>query len=264
MTASPLHLRQVCLAVPRLAPVVDDLCAIFDLSVAHRDPHLVAYGLENVLLPVGEDFIELVAPIQPDTAAGRFIARSQGHGGYMAIFQCGDPLARQAAAQALGVRTAHEIDVPGYRSVQLHPRDCRAAFIEFGHSHPSASDAGDANDPARGWWPAGQDWPAHVRTGTARRLRGIVLEGPQPHALLAHWARLLGVPEPVATAALRFNVGAMAIAAAEGPSEVLGAVQIEVADVAATQARAVGRGLWVQGQRFHLAGVHFELIARTA
>ena len=125
-----LRLRQICLAVPLLDRVVDDLQAIFGLSVCHRDPGLAAYGLENALLPVGTDFLEVVSPIQADTAAGRFIERTRGHGGYMAIFQAEDPRKRQAAAAALGVRTAHEIDQPGYQSVQLHPRDCRAAFIE--------------------------------------------------------------------------------------------------------------------------------------
>ena len=62
------RLRQICLAAPRLAPVVDDLQAILGLSVCHRDPKLIAYGLENALLPIGTDFLEVVAPLQPDTA----------------------------------------------------------------------------------------------------------------------------------------------------------------------------------------------------
>ena len=90
---TPLRLRQVCLAAPRLAPVLDDLQAILGLQVCHRDPGLIAYGLENALLPVGTDFLEVVAPVQADTAAGRFIQRSRGQGGYMAIFQCSDPKA---------------------------------------------------------------------------------------------------------------------------------------------------------------------------
>ena len=77
MPDDTLRLRQICLAAPRLEPVVDDLRAIFDLQVCHRDPGLAAYGLENALLPVGSDFIEVVAPIQADTAAGRFIERER-------------------------------------------------------------------------------------------------------------------------------------------------------------------------------------------
>ena len=248
--ASPLRLRQVCLAAPRLEPVLDDLQAILGLQVCHRDPGLIAYGLENALLPVGTDFLEVVAPVQADTAAGRFIHRSRGHGGYMAIFQCSDPKAGQARAAALGVRTAHEIDRPGhYLSVQLHPRDCRAAFIELGHS-PGGDDRQTGT-----WWPAGPHWQAGQRTDVTRRLLGIVLESAEPGALLSHWARILGLPgdgQPL-------QVDGTLISAETGPADALGAVLLAVADVSAVLDRAVDRGLWVQGSSFHLAGVHFRL-----
>ncbi|MDH4391834.1 MAG: VOC family protein [Aquabacterium sp.] len=249
--ATPLRLRQVCLAAPRLEPVVEDLQAILGLQVCHRDPGLIAYGLENALLPVGTDFIEVVAPVQADTAAGRFIRRSRGHGGYMAIFQCDDPRAGQARAAALGVRTAHAIDRPDYQSVQLHPRDCRAAFIELGHS-PGGDDRATGT-----WWPAGPHWQAGVHTAVTQRLLGIALEGPEPAALLAHWAAILGLPAD--TAALQ--VDGTAITAEAGPADALGAIDLAVADVGAVCNRAVDRGHRVQGASFHIAGVHIRLHA---
>jgi hypothetical protein len=249
--AHPLRLRQVCLAAPRLEPVVDDLQAILGLQVCHRDPGLIAYGLENALLPVGTDFIEVVAPVQADTAAGRFIRRSRGHGGYMAIFQDAEPRTSQARAAALGVRTAHEIDRPGhYQSVQLHPRDCRAAFIELGHS-PGGDDRHSGS-----WWPAGPHWQSGVHTALTRHLLGIALESPEPAALLAHWARILGLPP-----ADSLVVDGALISAEAGPADALGAVLLAVADVDAVLDRAVDRGHRVQGQSFHLAGVHWRLQA---
>ena len=249
--ATPLRLRQVCLAAPRLEPVLDDLQAILGLQVCHRDPGLIAYGLENALLPVGTDFLEVVAPVQADTAAGRFIHRTRGHGGYMAIFQCDDPKAGQARAAALGVRTAHEIDRPGhYTSVQLHPRDCRAAFIELGHS-PGGDDRATGT-----WWPAGPHWQEGIRTSQTRGLLGITLESPEPSALRAHWARILGLPEGGDAPLV---VDGSWIAVEPGPADALGAIDLAVADVAATLDRAVDRGLWVQGDRFHIAGVHFRV-----
>jgi hypothetical protein len=248
--AHPLRLRQVCLAAPRLEPVLDDLQAILGLQICHRDPGLIAYGLENALLPIGTDLLEVVAPVQADTAAGRFIRRSRGHGGYMAIFQTDDPKGGQARAAALGVRTAHEIDRPGhYLSVQLHPRDCRAAFIELGHSP-----GGDDHQTGT-WWPAGPHWQAGIRTDVTRRLLGIVLESPEPAALRAHWAAILGL-DGGGDALL---VDGTRIAVEPGPADALGAIELAVADVGATLDRAVDRGLWVQGDSFHLAGVHFRL-----
>lgn len=247
-----LRLRQICLAAPRLEPVIDDLQAIFGLQVCHRDPGLAAYGLENALLPVGTDFLEVVSPIQPDTAAGRFIQRSRGHGGYMAIFQASDPRQRKAAAAALGVRTAHEINRPDYQSAQLHPRDCRAAFIELGHS---------AGDQQRGgsWWPAGPHWQAHVRTEHTQRLIGILLESPEPAVLAAHWSRILATPLSTDARGPALQIEQAQIGFVAGPADALATVVLAVADVAATLQRAVERGHRIEGEAFHLAGVYFKL-----
>ena len=249
-----LRLRQICLAVPRLEPVVDDLQAILGLAVCHRDPGLAAYGLHNALLPLGTDFIEVVAPIRPDTAAERFIHRSRGHGGYMAIFQTDDPLRCQAAATPLGVRTAHEIHHPAYRSVQLHPRDCRAAFIELGHSHGDGQRLG-------AWWPAGPHWQQHVRTEATRGLLGILLESPDPAGLAELWSRLLQTPLVDSADGPVLQVEHKTIGFVAGPADALGTLVLAVADVAATLGRAIGRGYRVEGGSFHLGGVHWRLQA---
>ena len=249
-----LRLRQICLAVPRLDHVLDDLRAIFGLSVCRRDPGLAAYGLENALLPVGTDFIEVVSPIQADTAAGRFIQRTRGHGGYMAIFQVEDPHKRQAVATALGVRTAHQIDQPGYQSVQLHPRDCRAAFIELGRSL-----GGELRTGA--WWPAGAHWQQHVRTDATRRLHGILLESPDPAALAAHWSRILETPLSADAAASVLHIDQTQIGFVAGPAETLGTVMLEVADPHVTLQRAIDCGHCVEGESFHLGGVYFQVRA---
>ena len=247
-----LRLRQICLAAPRLEPVIDDLQAIFGIEVCHRDPGLSAYGLQNALLPIGTDFLEVVAPLHDDTAAGRFIHRTRGHGGYMAIFQTDQPRRRQAHAATLGVRTAHEIDRPDYQSVQLHPRDCRAAFIELGHSPGGDERSGT-------WWPAGPHWHDHVRTGDTRRLLGIELESPEPDALAAHWSRILALPLTSADGHPALVVDGTTIHVVRGESDCLGAVVVEVADPAATLNRAVACGHRIEGDAFHLAGVTFRV-----
>lgn len=252
-----LRLRQICLAVPRLEPVVDDLQAILGLAVCHRDPGLAVYGLHNALLPLGTDFIEVVSPIRPDTAAGRFIQRSRGHGGYMAIFQVDDPLRRQAAAAALGVRTAHEIDHPDYRSVQLHPRDCRAAFIEFGRSRGDAQRLG-------AWWPAGPHWQQQLRTEATQGLLGIELESPDPAGLAGLWSRLLQTPLVAGRDGPALLIEHTSIAFVTGPADALGTLVLAVADVGATLERAIGCGHRVEGSSFHLGGVHWRLQAAEA
>lgn len=249
-----LRLRQICLAVPRLDAVVEDLQAIFGLSVCHRDAGLAGYGLHNALLPLGTDFLEVVAPLQGDTAAGRFIQRSRGHGGYMAIFQVDDPQTGQSRAAARGVRTAHRIDHADYQSVQLHPRDCRAAFIELGHSRGDSARLG-------AWWPAGPQWQRHVRSQHSKRLLGIRLESPEPAALAALWSAILD--RPLANGHLpQLHIEHARIDFEPGANAALGTVMLAVADPAATLQRAIDRGLRVEADgRFHLGGVYFQPLA---
>ena len=39
------------------------------------------------MFALGDQFLEVVVPVEDETAAGRFIDRTGGQGGYMAIFQ---------------------------------------------------------------------------------------------------------------------------------------------------------------------------------
>ena len=82
-----LTLRQICLVARELQPAVDDLKNILGLEVCYVDPEVKVFGLENALLPVGTNFIEVVSPIQENTAAGRYLNRRGGDGGYMIITQ---------------------------------------------------------------------------------------------------------------------------------------------------------------------------------
>ncbi|MEH2489768.1 hypothetical protein V1280_005707 [Bradyrhizobium sp. AZCC 2230] len=146
MTMAPyMRLRQICLVAPQLAPVISDIVEIMGLAVCYRDGNVAKYGLENALLPVDTIMLEVVAPFKNGTTAGRFIEKTGGRGGYMAIFCCNDPDERGKNANALGVRTANVIDHAPYHGVQLHPRDCRAAFIEFNHTEGSDDSFGSVS-----------------------------------------------------------------------------------------------------------------------
>jgi len=144
------------------------------------------------------------------------------------------------------------IDRDTYQNAQLHPRDCRAAFIEFGRST-----GGD--DRMGTWWPAGQKWADFVRTGDTKRMLGIELESPNPKDLAAHWSKIIEAPhgtdkgDPILT----FEDGTIRFV--NGETECLGAVVVEVADVAKTLGRAVACGHWVDGDSFHLGGVYFRV-----
>src|ERR1700740_358988 len=109
-----VRLRQICLVARELEPLIADIAAIMGLAVCYRDGNVAKYGLENALLPVDTILLEVVAPFREGTAAGRFIEKTGGRGGYMAIFCREDPEARARHANALGVRTANVISHAPY------------------------------------------------------------------------------------------------------------------------------------------------------
>ena len=78
-----IQLRQICLVGEYLQPVVEDLTTILGINVCYIDPDVAEFGLENSLMPIGRNFLEVVAPIKANTAAGRYLARRKGDGGYM-------------------------------------------------------------------------------------------------------------------------------------------------------------------------------------
>src|SRR3954454_4977400 len=184
---SYVRLRQICLVAPTLEPVISDISAIMGLNVCYRDGNVAKYGLENALLPVDTILLEVVAPLEPGTAAGRFLDKTSGRGGYMAIFCCDDPDERGRHAGEVGVRIANIIDHAPYHGVQLHPRDCRAAFIEFNRT--------DGCDSIFGPYPpAGPDWQQSIRKDVTSALSEVDMESTDPGDLPRHWSRIIGVP----------------------------------------------------------------------
>src|SRR3954447_18165729 len=85
-----LRLRQICLVAPHLEPSVSTICTVLGTMVTYVDPNVEKYGLVNALMPFGNSFLEVVAPTQDGTAAGRYLDRRGGGGGYMVILDCDD------------------------------------------------------------------------------------------------------------------------------------------------------------------------------
>ncbi|MDO9286061.1 MAG: VOC family protein, partial [Aquabacterium sp.] len=180
------RLRQICLAVPTLAPGVGQLQQLFGLGAAYDDPHVAKYGLVNAVLAVGHQFIELVAPVQADAPLHRFLARHPGGAGYIVILDNDDIAARREHLQALAARLVTDLDHDGFHTLQVHPRDAGACMLEFDHT-----DGGQAWDGP--YAPAGPSWQPQIRLGRVTGIAGVVLRGADAPALAARWAALIGV-----------------------------------------------------------------------
>jgi hypothetical protein len=253
--AGYLRLRQICLVAPHLEPLIGDIAEIMGLEVCYRDGNVAKYGLENALLPVDTILLEVVAPFQPGTAAGRFLDKTGGHGGYMAIFCCDDPDARAAHAKEIGVRVANVIDHAPYHGVQLHPRDCRAAFIEFNHT--------DGSDDILGPYPpAGPDWQKSIRKDVTKALTGVEMQSPDPQGLAEHWGRIIGIPvSDHAEGDPELKLPNCSFRFVKGGSEIMSGLSFQVADIAVVLDAARKKGHALSGDSFLLGGVTFHLVA---
>jgi hypothetical protein len=252
--AEYLRLRQICLVAPHLALVISDISEIMGLNVCYRDGNVAKYGLENALLPVDTILLEVVAPFQPGTAAGRFLDKTGGRGGYMAIFCCDNPDARGKHANGMGVRTANVITHAPYHGVQLHPRDCRAAFIEFNHT--------DGSDDVLGVYPpAGPDWQTSIRKDVTLALTQVEMQSPDPQGLAEHWGKVLGVAVSKADGEAELKLPNASFRFVKGASDLMSGLTFKVADVAKVRDAAKAKGCKVSGDSFDLCGVMFKLVA---
>lgn len=177
-----VRLRQAVLVAADLAPVAAALRAEVGAGEPYADPGVGLFGLENAVMPLGDQFLEIVSPVKDDTAAGRTLAR-RGPGGYMLIFQLEDLAAARSRAAEAGVRVVWEIALEDMETVHLHPRDMGGAIVSL-----------DCPVPAEAWRWAGPDWTGRAGSGPPGRIAGATLAVPDPEATAARWASVLGVP----------------------------------------------------------------------
>jgi hypothetical protein len=251
-----LRMRQICLVARELAPVVESLREVFGLTVCHRDPGVGKYGLENALFAVGGNFLEVVAPVQEGTAAGRYLDRRGGDGGYMVITQCQDLAPRRRRCEALGVRIANEIVHPDYVELQLHPRDVGGAMLSFARQE-------GADAPDSPWHPAGGRVTLSVAAPLLTALLGAELQSDAPDRLAQRWSDVLELPVArdagaravivLDDARLRF------VPAGDGRGEGLGGLDVRCADPGRALTAARMAGLPVHDDTVVICGTRFRL-----
>jgi hypothetical protein len=252
-----LRMRQICLVARVLGPVVETFRDVFGLAVCHRDPGVGKYGLENALFPIGDGFLEVVAPVRDGTTAGRYLERRGGDGGYMVITQCADLAPRRKRCEAAGVRIANEIHHADYQELQLHPRDVGAAMLSFSRQ--------EGGEPADGpWHPAATRSTARFPAAPLGSMTGAELQGDDPERLAGRWSEVMELPlsrdslrRPIIAlddATLRF------VPAADGRGEGLAGLDLSCADKARVLARARAKGLAAAGDVVAACGMRFYIV----
>jgi hypothetical protein len=133
------RLRQVAVVARDCGQVAGELRRAFGWPPPFHDPGVGRFGLTNAVFAVGDTFVEVVAPAQPDTTAGRYLKRRGGDGGYMAIFQVRDLTAARRRVAGLGVRVVWTADLPDIAATHLHPRDVPGAIVSLDWAAPEES-----------------------------------------------------------------------------------------------------------------------------
>jgi hypothetical protein len=255
-----IRLRQICLVAEKLAPVIDDFKAVFGLEVCFKDPEVAVFGLENSLMPVGDNFIEVVAPVRDNTAAGRYLKRRNGDGGYMVICQCDShatQLARKARAAALNVRLVLDHKTPAFHAMQLHPADTGGAFFEI--------DWEAKGEPTGTWSPAGgAGWTSARRLDLVTAYRAVELQSANPRALAERWSTIAEIPlrndAPGRIAMPLDNADVRFVPLADDRGEGLSGIDIAAADRGRLLAAAEARGCRVADDQVMVCGTRFYLV----
>ncbi|MDX1735742.1 MAG: VOC family protein [Halioglobus sp.] len=247
-----MRLRQVALVAQHLAPVRAHLFELLGLRDDFRDPAVAEFGLENSVMALGDTFLEVVAPVQPDTTAGRFLRRRGGDGGYMVLVQCEDIAEAGRRVDALGVRRVWEVALEDARAFHMHPRDVPGAIVSLDQMQPPSS-----------WRWGGEGWEgrgaAHVRGITA-----VELQAQDVEATATRWARVFGRNYTAVGngLSLQLDEGEIRfVEAFDGRGDGISAVDLAATDVDGILAAAARLELPVEGSGVRVCGTWLRLVA---
>ena len=180
-----IRLRQIALVAHSLDQAITDISEALDVDVIYRDPGVGFFGLHNALFCIGDQFLEVVSPIQEGTTAGRLLDKLGGDGGYMALYEVDDLDARIDHVKSLGIRTVWEGTGDAIRGRHLHPRDTGGTLVSL-----------DQPDIAGEWAWGGPQCKSRRASSAVSAIDSFTVSVPDPDFSHTHWTQL-GINEAV-------------------------------------------------------------------
>jgi methylmalonyl-CoA/ethylmalonyl-CoA epimerase len=126
------RIDHVGVAVEDLDAAIELYEAGFEMELAHRET-VPSQGVEAVLLDVGDGHVELLRPLGPDTAVGKFVAK-RGPGLHHVAYAVDDIDAALGRLKEEGVELIDAEPRTGIRNSRvafLHPRSTGNVLTEI-------------------------------------------------------------------------------------------------------------------------------------
>jgi methylmalonyl-CoA/ethylmalonyl-CoA epimerase len=139
MSSHVTRIDHVGFAVPDLEEAKAFYAAAFGLEVVHEEVN-EEQGVREAMLGVGGSYIQLLAPLTPESTIAKFLDRS-GPGIQQIAFGVDDVVATADALRAAGVRVLYDqpkIGTAGSLVNFAHPKDCGGVLIELVQSSGDA------------------------------------------------------------------------------------------------------------------------------
>ncbi len=252
-------LRQICLVSDKLGPAVKQLGQTFSLTPCHIDPAVEKFGLENTLFSIGTNFLEIVAPIRENTAAGRFLQKRGDNGGYMVICQArsrDEQSGIRQRAEGNNIRIAYENSFETWNIMQLHPADMGAAFLEV--------DWDQEEDITGNWEPAGgKNWKQKPSDSRANQITAIELQSTDPEKLGQHWAAVIGISLQSQNSILKLslpNADIRFVKSDTGTADHLSAIDLKVKNIDQIREQAQQNQTLLNDNQVKICGTIFNLL----
>lgn len=250
------RLRQVCLATLDIKKHQNAFQRIFETDPCHES-WLEQFGLENALFPIGGTFIELVAPIKENTAVHRFLARSKGTGGYMAIFDCDDLNRKRSITEKLGIPLVYHKEADGASLIQLSPKATGLTLVEF-DQHKNGEDRFGSYE-----W-AGPGWQDRINQHYAEDVVSFEFHCADPTSKASTWSELFETPlvfEEKEGASLKLEYGNLHFHPnTTSQTDCFSAIQIKTQKKSELLSRAEEEGYSVSDDHFQFCGIDLRFV----
>ena len=126
------RIDHIGIAVERIDDALALYQATYGMELVHREV-VAEQGVEAVLLDVGENHVELLQPLGPDTPVGKFLS-ARGPGIHHVAYQVADIEAVLEALKAQGLRLIDEhprIGIRGSHVAFIHPKSSGGVLTEI-------------------------------------------------------------------------------------------------------------------------------------